>query len=114
MTQKETQRLEERGATSQSHSRHKKGHMTNIYFTDSDEELMMDFVKDHEELYNKPNEQFKDKARNECLWEKFANNQKLSVKVCKSWFKSQRTPYDKFMQYKSGQEKNREVEQDSG
>ena len=49
--------------------------MTNIYLTDSDEELMMDFVKDHEELYNKTNEHFKDKARNECLWEKFANNQ---------------------------------------
>ena len=36
-------------ATSQSHSRHKKGHMTNIYLTDSDEEAMVDFMKDHEE-----------------------------------------------------------------
>ena len=32
-------------------SRHKKGHMMNICLTDSDEEVIVDFVKDHEELY---------------------------------------------------------------
>ena len=31
--------------TSQSHSRHKKGHMTNIYMTDSDEEAIVDFMR---------------------------------------------------------------------
>ena len=31
---------------SQSQFRHKKGHMTNIYLTDSDEELIVEFVKD--------------------------------------------------------------------
>ena len=39
--------------TCQSQSRHKKGHMKNIYLTDSDEEAIVDFVKDHEEIYNK-------------------------------------------------------------
>ena len=29
--------------------------MTNIYLTDSDEEAIVDFVKDHEELYDKTN-----------------------------------------------------------
>ena len=71
---------------SQSHSRYKKGHMTNIYLTDSDEEVIVDFVKDHEELYDKTNEHFKDKARKECLWERLCNSCKLSVKVCKTWF----------------------------
>ena len=36
--------------------------MTNIYLTDSDEEAIVDFVKDHEQLYNKTNDHFKDKA----------------------------------------------------
>ena len=45
--------------------------MTNIYFTDSDEEAVVDFEKDHEELYDKTKENFKDKSRKECLWEKF-------------------------------------------
>ena len=36
--------------TSQLHSRYKKGHMTNIYLTDSDEEAIVDFVKDYEEI----------------------------------------------------------------
>ena len=52
--------------TSQSHSRHKKGYMTNIYLTDSDEAIV-DFVKHHEWLYNKTHENFKDKARKEGL-----------------------------------------------
>ena len=38
---------------SQSHSRHKKGHMTNIYLTDSDDMAIVDFVKAHEELSTK-------------------------------------------------------------
>ena len=47
--------------TSQSHSRHKKGHMTNIYLVDSDEEDIVECVKDCKELYNKTNDHFKDK-----------------------------------------------------
>ena len=64
--------------TSQSYSRPKKGHMTNIYLTDSDEEAIVHFVKDHEELYDKTNGHFKDKGEKECLWERFANSRKLS------------------------------------
>ena len=62
--------------------------MTNIYLTESDEEAIVDFVQDHEELYNKTNEHFKDKARKDCLWDSFASSHKLSVKMCKTWFKS--------------------------
>ena len=47
-------------------SRRKKEYMMNIYFTDSDEEGIVDFVKDHEELYNKTNGHLKDKARIAC------------------------------------------------
>ena len=54
---------------------------------DSDEE---DFVKDHKKLYEKTDECFKDKVKKECLWERFANSRKLSVKMCKTWFESQR------------------------
>ena len=57
-------------------------------------------MKDHEELYNKAKEHFKDKARKECLWERFSNSQKLSVKVGKTWFESQRTCYGKLKQSK--------------
>ena len=88
-------------AMCQSHSRHKKGHMTNIYLTDSDEEAIVDFIKDHEEPYGKSNKLFKDKARKDCLWERFANSHKLSVKVCKTWLESQRTHFGKLTQYKS-------------
>ena len=46
---------------------YKKGHMTNIYLTDFDKEAIVDFLKDYEELKNKTNEHFKDKARKQCL-----------------------------------------------
>ena len=52
--------------------------MTNIYLTNSDEEAIVDIVKDHKELYDKTNEHFKDKARQECLRERFANSCRLS------------------------------------
>ena len=58
----------------------------------------MDFVKDHKDLYDKTSEHFKDKARKECLWERFTNSRKLSVKVCKNW-----TCYGNLMQSKSDQ-----------
>ena len=59
--------------------------MTNIFLTDSDEEVIVDFVKEHEELYNKTSEHFKDKTKKEFLWEQFTKSRKLSVKVCKTW-----------------------------
>ena len=77
--------------------------MTHIFLTHSDKEAIVDFMKDHEELYHKISEHFKDKTRKECLWERFANSRKLSVKVCKTWFELQRTCYCKLMQSNSGQ-----------
>ena len=47
-------------------------------------------MKDHDELYDKTNEHFKDKTRKECLWEQFGNSHNV-VCVCKTWFDSQRT-----------------------
>ena len=70
-------------------SRHKKGNRTNTYLTESDEEIIVDFVKDHEDLYSKTNDKFKDKACKDCLWGRFSRN--LLGNVCKTWFESQRT-----------------------
>ena len=58
--------------------------MTNIYLTDSDKEAIVDFVKEHEKLYDKTSEYFKDKARKEFLLEQFGKSRKLSIKVCKT------------------------------
>ena len=52
--------------TSQSESRSKKGHITNIYLTDSDEEVIVNFVKDHAELYDKTNTLRTRPRRNAC------------------------------------------------
>ena len=48
-------------------SRQKKGQMKSIFLSDLDEEAIMEFVKQHEELYDKTNDSFKDKQKKERL-----------------------------------------------
>ena len=62
----------------------KKGHMVNNYLTDTNDEAIVDFVKDDEELYEKAHEKFKDKAKKDDWWERYASCQNLSAKVCKT------------------------------
>ena len=50
-------------------SRQKKGQMKSIFLSDSDEEAIVEFIKQHEELYDKTNDSFKDKQKKERLWE---------------------------------------------
>ena len=84
VTLKWTQTVEKRRAYLNRNPGIRKGHMTDIYLTGSDEEAIVDFVKDHKELYDKKNEHFKNKARKGYLWERFTSSCKLSVKVCKT------------------------------
>ena len=53
--------------------------MRNIYLTDSDEKAVVDLIKDHEQLYHKTHEKFKDKAKKDCLWERFVSSHELSM-----------------------------------
>ena len=47
--------------------RQKKGQMKSIFLSDSDEEAIIEFVKQHEELYDKTNNSFKEKQKKESL-----------------------------------------------
>ena len=75
-----TQRVAERVA----HLKHTPGarkDIWRIFLTDSDNEVIVDFVKDDEELYDITHQHFKDRAKKNCLWERFASSQNLSGKV---------------------------------
>ena len=85
-------------ASTECQSMCKKEHMTNIYLT-----VIVNFVKDHEELYDKIYGDLRTRTRKDCLWERFVSSFKLSVKVCKTSFESQRTRYGKLTRSKSGQ-----------
>ena len=86
-----------------SQSRQKKGQMKSIFLSDSDEEAIVEFVKQHEELYDKTNNSFKDKLKKERLWEQLAATRNLPIKTVKKWFETQRTRYGKLTHTKSGQ-----------
>ena len=77
--------------------------MKSIFLSDSDEEAMVEFVKQHEELYDKTNDSFKDKQKKQGLLEQLAPTRSLPVKTVKKWFDSQHTRYGKLTQTKSGQ-----------
>ena len=64
-------------------SRQKKGQMKSI------------FVKQHEELYDKTNDSFKDNQKKKRLWEQLAATRNLPIKTVKKWFETQRTRYGK-------------------
>ena len=72
---------------------------SNIYLTDSDEEAIVD--ENHEESFDKTSEHFQDKARKNCLWERFTSSRNVSMKVCKFWFLYQMTSKGKLTQCKS-------------
>ena len=81
-------------------SRQKKGQMKSIFLSDSDQEAIVDFVKQHEELFDKTHMKFKDKQRKERLWETVAASRNLSVSTVKKWFETQCTRYSKLTQAK--------------
>ena len=87
-----------------------KGQMKSI-FSDSDEEAIVKFIKQHEELYEKTNDSFKDKQKKERLWEQLAATRNLLVKTVKKWFDTQRTRYGKLTRMKSGQGAEKSTEQ---
>ena len=80
-----------------------KGHMKSIFLSDSDEETIVDFVKQHEELYDKTHMKFKDKQRKEGLWKTVAASRNLSVNTVKKWLETQSTRYGKLTHTKIGQ-----------
>ena len=68
-------------------SRQKKGQMKSIFLSDSDEEAIVEFVKQHKELY-KTNDSFKDKQKKERLCEQLASTRNLPIKTVKKWLET--------------------------
>ena len=65
--------------------------MKSIFLSDSDEEAIVEFVKQQEELYDKTNDSFKEKQKEERLWEQLSTTRNLPVKTVKKWFETQHT-----------------------
>ena len=72
-----------------------KGQMKSIFLRDSDKEPIVEFDKQHKELFDKTHAKFKDKQRKEGLWETLAASRNLSVNTVKKWFETQCTRYGK-------------------
>ena len=69
--------------------------MKSIFLSDSDEEAIIEFIKQHEELHDETNDSFKYNQKKERLWDQLASTRNLPVKTVKKWFETQCTRYGK-------------------
>ena len=72
-------------------------------FTDSQEIAIVEFVKEHPEMYDKENGCFHDRHRKEALWAEISAELKLQPFDVTRWFESQITRYGKLSKLQSGQ-----------
>ena len=72
-------------------------------FTDSQEISIVEFVKQHPELYDKEHPRFHDRTRREALWAEISVELKLQPFDVRRWFESQQTRYGKLSKLQSGQ-----------
>ena len=71
-------------------------------FTDSQEIAIVEFVKEHPEIYDKEHACFHDRHRKEALWAEISAELKLQPFDVRRWFESQRTHYGKLSKLQSG------------
>ena len=95
----EDERCEE---DSECHSAAKRARVCDT-FTDSQETAIVEFVKQHQELYDKDNACFHDRQRREALWAEISAELKLQPFDVRKWFESQRTRYGKLSKLQSDQ-----------
>ena len=95
----EEERCEE---DSESHSAAKRARVC-ATFTDSQETAIVEFVKEHPELYDKEHARFHDRQKKEALWAEISAELKLQPFDVRRWFESQRTRYGKLSKLQSGQ-----------
>ena len=72
-------------------------------FTDSQEISIVEFVKQHPELYDKEHPRFHGRNRREALWAEISAELKLQPFDVRRWFESQRMHYGKLSKLQSGQ-----------
>ena len=72
-------------------------------FTDSQEVSIVEFVKQHPELYDKEYPRFHDRTRRETLWAEISAELKLQPFDVRRWFESQRKRYGKLSKLQSCQ-----------
>ena len=85
----------------ESHSADKRARVSAV-FSDSQEIVNVEFVKDYSELYDKENGRFHGRHRKEALRSKLAEELNLSAIDIERWFESQRTRYGKLSKQQCG------------
>ena len=72
-------------------------------FTDSQKISIVEFVKQHPELYDKEHPRFHDRTRREALWAEISAELKLQPFDVRRWFQSQQTHYGRLSKLQSVQ-----------
>ena len=65
--------------------------------TEEEEEAMVEFLTEHEVLYNKKLQDYRDKNKKQALWDEIAATLGKDVKLLQTWYDSVRTRYGKIL-----------------
>lgn len=71
--------------------------------TREEEEAIVEWLREHPEIYDKRKAEYKNQQKKESLWKQKADEMGKDVTVLKVWYKSLRTRMGKLMKTKSGQ-----------
>jgi len=80
----------------------KKKTKTSVHLTTEQEQTMIEWLMNHEVLYNKKLEGYKDTKRKALQWQKQSEEIGLPVYELKTWYSSLRTRYTKLRKLTSG------------
>ena len=81
----------------------KRNRRSAVSFRPNQEQLIVDFIRDNDILYNKLSYEYKDCVKKEALWDEFCKKNNLDKESCQTWYMTQRTQYSKLFAKKSGQ-----------
>ena len=79
-----------------------KGRMQ-IFLTDEQEEQAVEFIRQHEEMYDRVNSMYHNRDRKDRLWDECSALIGVPKKEIQRWYDSQRSRYGRFKSGKSGQ-----------
>ncbi|KAM9322195.1 uncharacterized protein KZ484_020419 [Pholidichthys leucotaenia] len=96
-----------------SHAKKKRKEKTSATLTEAEEDIMLEWLREHPEIYNKKLKDYKNMPKKVALWEEKAFEMGKTVDYLQLWYRSMRTRMSRLLRTKSGQGSEELTERDT-